>query len=389
MNPKLEVIGYELAVHPHPGGDPYMLEDRRAVLRILEELANIGLDTLVGDQRAFVRVTPAVADSLPSPVLPANRSVLMVEKDALIEAAYGERLTGLIRAGYALGLDHVGAINDWVKAMTAYASVFKVDVHGASPVKLTEVINQLRVGRSKLIAAQVTTLDEFAFAQRLGCHYFQGRFYLQPRISQTRKVDASRIGVMRTLGLIQDPGSDFVKLGKVISLDSRLTAKLLGLVNSLAYDLPRPATSVEQAVAFMGLKQLRAWLSLLTMASIQDKPAELTNLAILRGRMCELIGREMGINPSEPLFTVGLFSVIDALLDMPIAEAIQDIPLSSEVVDAILKRAGAAGAALRLVEAYENTAWDQVEAFGLRPSVITASFLSAVRWATQFSSTMS
>jgi EAL and modified HD-GYP domain-containing signal transduction protein len=196
------------------------------------------------------------------------------------------------------------------------------------------------------------------------------------------------MGVMRTLAMIQDPTADFPKLGKIIAQDTALSQKLLTLVNSLSFSLPRPVSTLEQAVAFMGLKQLRSWMTMLTLASIPGKPPELTTLAILRARMCEILAQTFGQKQSDVFFVVGLFSVLDALLDLPLIQAISGISLQTEVVDGLVNRGGAAGQVLNLALAYERGNWGYLLQTGIKPEILTSSYLNAARWATEVSSSV-
>lgn len=389
FNRNLAVTGYELVVCPHPTNEPVQpLEHPLIAQALVDMLGNIGLDSLVGDKLVLLPPIYQLIYRLPIASLPAGKVILQLAKDTPLDQFTIDRLSALIKSGYTLALDQVTAVNEWVAHLAAITQVYKVPVHGRDPIHMSDVIARLRLSRSKICAQAVETLDEQTYYNRLGCDYFQGFFFCQPRPSLGRRADASRMGVMRTLAMIQDPSADFPRLGKIIAQDTALSQKLLTLVNSLSFSLPRPVSTLEQAVAFMGLKQLRSWMTMLTLASIPGKPPELTTLAILRARMCEILAQTFGQKQSDVFFVVGLFSVLDALLDLPLIQAISGISLQTEVVEGLVNRGGAAGQVLNLALAYERGNWAYLLQTGIKPEILTSAYLNAARWATEVSSSV-
>jgi c-di-GMP phosphodiesterase len=157
---------------------------------------------------------------------------------------------------------------------------------------------------------------------------------------------------------------------------------VLKLVNSTYYSLSKTITSLEQAVALIGLNQLRAWMTLLLMASVRNKPYELTTLALARAKMCELMAKAKGERQTDSYFLVGLFSILDALMDLPMPEALGSLPLSDDIGNALLHQKGPLGEVLKLTLAYERGQWDYVlkTKTGLKAEAIGAAYLEAVRW---------
>jgi EAL and modified HD-GYP domain-containing signal transduction protein len=248
---------------------------------------------------------------------------------------------------------------------------------------LTETVNQLKLHRLQLLAEDVHTQEDWAACRHLGFMYFQGYFICQPRSLLWRRADASRFAVLRTLAGIQNPDADFRSLGNIIAQDASLSHRLLALVNSPAFSVSRTINSLEQAVAFLGLNQLRAWLTVLTMASIPDKPPELTNLAMLRAKMCELLAPYVAQRKSDAFFVVGLFSVLDALLDLPMANVLSQLSLTPEIAEALTHHQGPPGQALKMALIYERGDWERLERAKLRLDVVGNAFRQAVQWTSE------
>ena len=135
--------------------------------------------------------------------------------------------------------------------------------------------------------------------------------------------------------------------------------RLLRIVNSAYYSLPRHVESIKDAIVLLGTRQIGSWVSLINLAQIARKPKELTITALVRARMCELVAARIGARRHRCTFyTVGLFSVLDALLDVSMETALEALPLSAEVHDAVAHRTGIMGETLAGVIAYEQGDWD-------------------------------
>ena len=123
----------------------------------------------------------------------------------------------------------------------------------------------------------------------------------------------------------------------------------------------------------LGVAGLRRWISVMLMAGLEHKPRELFTTALVRARMCEILGPEKGVEP-DAMFTIGLFSVLDAMFDRPLGHIVKELPLSKTIEDALLGAEGGAGAILRSVLVHEQGQWSDVDA-GL-----TEPWLQALDW---------
>ena len=138
--------------------------------------------------------------------------------------------------------------------------------------------------------------------------------------------------------------------------------------------------SIKQAVALLGLEHLRRWATLTVFTSIDNKPTQLTITALVHARFCELAGhRHNGLDASE-LFTLGLFSIIDALFDAPMDELLIDLPYLAHIHDALTKHTGQHGQLLECLEELEHGNLDNAQA--ILPPAGTM-YLTALTWAAQ------
>ena len=190
---------------------------------------------------------------------------------------------------------------------------------------------------------------------------------------------------MRVLANLQNPDVSSNELEATNSADVTLSYKLLRFANSAFMGLDRPMKSINHAVKMVGIERIRVWASLLMFCKMEDKPPELMTTAIVRAAMCERLASSADEGPRETFFTVGLLSVLDALMDCPMEEALGDIPVSSEIKSALIRSEGSLGDALQCVLAYERGEWDQVRYKDLPPMTIRSHYLDSLGWARRIS----
>lgn len=185
------------------------------------------------------------------------------------------------------------------------------------------------------------------------------------------------------LRALNDPTSRIDDIERLALCDVAFSYRLLRVLNSAAFGLRQRVESVRQAIVMLGLDNLRRWTMVLSVSSQTAKPTELTRMAIIRAQMCENLGRALRLPNPRLHFTAGFFSVLDALLDCPIEEAIAEVPLVPEVADAVLHGSGVAGEVLRCVTAYERGDWPNARLRHLDDGQIASAWFHAVQQADQ------
>ena len=162
------------------------------------------------------------------------------------------------------------------------------------------------------------------------------------------------LGSLRRLGELTAGDVSFEDLERIIGSDVGLSLKLLRYVNSAFFALPRTVGSVREALTLLGVRTVRRWATVMVISAIPDVPDELVAQGLRRARMCEVLAGSALPEERETLFTIGLFSVADALLDAPMAEVLDSLPFTDEIQAALLRREGPKGELLAAVIAYER-----------------------------------
>ena len=231
------------------------------------------------------------------------------------------------------------------------------------------------------MAEKVETHEELEFCKSLGFHYYQGHFLCQPKLVTKRTVPTNRMAKLSLLAELNNPNADFDDLERIISRDVGLSYRFLRYINSAFFSLPHKVGSIRQALVLLGIGAVKKWATLLAMADIDDKPDELIVTALIRAKMCELVAATRPTREREEYFTVGLFSVVDALLDSPMDVVLSSLPLSDEAKEALQHHLGQKGFVLKAVLGYENASFDGLRALvpaGTSPQDI---YRESIAWA--------
>jgi EAL and modified HD-GYP domain-containing signal transduction protein len=238
-----------------------------------------------------------------------------------------------------------------------------------------------------LLAEKVETHEDYAFARDLGFSYFQGYFFCRPRIISGQSLPPNQLTAMRILSALLDPDIKIGALADLVSQDVNISFKLLRSLNSAYYALPRHIDSIHHAVVCMGLERIKQWVTLIILASIPNKPLQLMVVAMTRAKMCEQLDENADKDTKNKLFTVGLFSVLDALLDQKMDRILKDLPLANDIKEALISHQGRMGLILKNVISYEQGLWDDIHIPQSTTNMLTNKYLTAVSWADKVAQT--
>ena len=205
----------------------------------------------------------------------------------------------------------------------------------------------------------------YDYCKGLGFEYFQGYFLSRPKIMKGRKVPANKLVVMKLITDLQSPDSNPQKLHDTISKDPGLSFKLLRMVNSATYRRANKIDSLYRAILLLGEKDIKHWASVLALSSLDDKPHALSELTMVRAKMCELIGSHLRSQQKELFFTVGMLSMLDAYFDAPIEELLKSMGFTDEINNALIHHNGQLGFVLKTAIAYEQGNWGNIDWQGL------------------------
>ncbi len=381
----LKVFAYELLYRATEENQaPSDLGDEATYTVLVNALTEIGLDALVGQHYAFINFTRAfIVGHNPLPFTGGN-VVIEVLEDVPADQEVIEGTMRLSKLGHKIALDDF-VYNEEMHRLLQQTDIVKLDVTQLSYEEIKEHIEIIRNYGVKLLAEKVETQEDFERYRELGFNYFQGFFFCKPKMVSQKRVPMNQLALTQLLAKLNEPDVGVEELEKIIGTDVALSYKLFRYVNSAFFSLPSKMESLRQVIVYLGLKTIKQWAIVLTLSKIEDKPNELLVTALVRAKMCEQLSHIHQTGQQNAMFIVGLFSLLDALLDMPMEEILEKLHLTDQIKQAILTHEGKYGEILSRVIAYEQARWDEVACFDDSEDdcPIQQSYLNAISWAQQ------
>ncbi|MBL7141044.1 MAG: HDOD domain-containing protein [Planctomycetes bacterium] len=355
---------------------------------IAASFVDIGLDELTGGQRGFVNFTrnlllEDMADLLPPDLITVEILENVDPDEEIIRAC--QRLKD---AGYTLALDDF-VVADINHPLLDLADIVKVDFAATSPEDRKRLADFLCGRHIKPLAEKVETEEDFQQAEADGYHYFQGYFFSKPIIHEGKSIAGNKLAHLRLLEQVNRPEMSLDQIETVIKQDIPLTYKLLRFMNSVWFGTRYKVSSIKRALVMLGPKEIRKWFALISLREMgADKPNELFVHGMIRAKMSEGIAPLSGMaKHASELFLMGMFSVMDALLDAPMVDVLSKLPLDENVKAALLGQDSPFRPVYDLVSTYELGQWDRFCDHATRLKVDLATvppiFGESLKWANQ------
>jgi c-di-GMP-related signal transduction protein len=372
-------IGYELLFRDLGTEHCVFGDGDEATSRVIFNfIVEIGLDRLVGPSKAFINFTREFMMGMNSGLLPRDKVVLEILEDSIPDPEFLIALAALKAKGFQFALDDFN-FQEQLLPFLPYCSYIKVDLRTVDRDQLIREMPSLLALSVKLLAEKVETEDEFDFCLEKGFEYFQGFYFCKPKIISATTMPSNRLTVCRLLSKLHVPDVTIQEVEAIIGDDPALSYRILRYINSAAIALPRKIESIKQAVRMVGLDHIRTLSSLVLLFSLDDKPRELIKTSVIRARMCQLLG-EGPTHDHGTYFTTGLFSTLDAFLNCSMQNALEHLPLSDDIREALLHAEGPLGRVLSAVLAFEKADWEALERLGIEPQKVASACFESVSW---------
>jgi EAL and modified HD-GYP domain-containing signal transduction protein len=369
-DPTLKVVAYELLLQGADTADAGTISE-------------LGLNIVAGHP-AYIPITRSFLLEGFTQALPADRVVLAVFPGLHLDRAALDSLRELVAGGYRLALMDY-ARDGVLEPLLPLAHVVGLNVAGLDRGVLRGDLAHARSHGVRTLARGVEQHEELESCVALGFDLLQGQFICQPRVVSEPGLKVMSVNRVRLLARLHDDEVDFDELQEIIGRDVALSYNLLRFINSAFFSLPRRVESIRDALVLLGAVNVRKWATLMALAEARDKPRELVVTGLVRARMCELLAGEYGHRDVEGAFTTGLFSVVDALTDRSMVELLGELPLSREIIAALLNYDGAKGRILRVAVAYERGNFGELGDVPPTRVALSDVYAQSVAWATEAS----
>ena len=385
-----KVFGYELlfrdpAMKPGFGGKT----PDAATATVLADGFELMRPTLRPGQRIFINFTDETLEAELATSLPPEICAVEILENVKPSAAVLQSVRQLKQQGYLLAVDdYIGQHK--LAEFIPLVDIVKVDVSGKNEQEIRRLTETIRPYNVMLLAEKVEDLNTMRLCRELPFSLFQGFFFAKPELVKGKKLSPPQKIAFRLMSFAADEKNYFNNVAEAISADLHLTYRLLRYINSMYFGLPTEIHSIKQAIILLGQEKFYSWLCVTILAELNAEPiaSELAYISALRGKFLETLALRSGKaeqqRMSAALLLIGLFSLMESILHIPMEEALAPLPLEETVKEALTKGTGPYMPWLSLVNAYERGEWHTVNNLALRLGLtfadLKAGYTEAILW---------
>ena len=356
VDAKRAVFGYELFDRSQSPNEHSAASDAAMLFNVLSHadhgalierkiiFINCTHQTLAGGHLELIQPERAVLEIPPLP----EGTVEDIEMQA-------QKLVEISERGFRLAFDE-SVLTEPYASWLCLATFIKIDISKHTEQALADIIRRAQLCTlAQLIAEKVETAAQHEMLAELGISLFQGFWFAKPVLITGQILRPAQAAIIQLMNLVRKQAST-AEIEDVLKREPTLSFNLLRFINSSGFGLNREVTSFRHAVMLLGLKKLFRWAALLmTTARTAGSSPAVGSMAVVRGRLMELLATEL-LSPEEVdnAFVVGVFSLLDTMLGLPMGEALEGVSLPESVTDALLHQRGALAPFLALTQACES-----------------------------------
>lgn len=353
----------------------------------LEIIQSMGIETLSAENEVFVTVNniSVFADIESQCDAPHERLVLLIDNRIPPEEMYVKRLKELKGMGYKLAVRKL-----MVQDFEAYREILllmdyvlldhrKIDISKAK-IYFTKLYPNIM-----LCAGNIKTMEIFeSLKEEGGYQLYEGEFFRVPITRGENEVAPLKVNYIQLLNIVNSSNFELTEAADIIGRDTALVISLLRMVNRMSIN--SEITSIRHAAAMLGQKELKKWITTAVAGKLYaDKPNEITRLSLLRAKFAENLAPSFGLaGHSSELFLMGLFSVLDVILEKPMKEALDIIRVSKDISDALIDKKGQLAPVLDFMTRYESADWQEVSRQMLLRNIdmnkVYDSYVDTLKW---------
>jgi EAL and modified HD-GYP domain-containing signal transduction protein len=384
-----KVFGYELLFRDDMDNAFHSVDPDVASRSTLDSSLLVGLDVLCDGRRAFLNCTRDTLIGGLVTLLPSHSTVVEILETVPVDAEVITACQRLKEAGYLIALDDYVS-DDPREPLAEMADILKVDLKLTTLEQRAALVKKHGPWRCRMLAEKVENHAEFLAARDQGFVYFQGYFLRRPEMMTTHDVPADAVNYVRMLQAVSRPALDVPELDKLIKTETSICYRLLRYMNSARFGFKNEIHSVRHALAILGDREVRRWVRLIaTVGAGQDKTSDLVLCALVRARFGELL-TPLTRHGESDLFLLGLLSMLDVMLETPMAEILDKIPLDAETKAVLRGEPSLLRPIYQLMLAHESGEWEAARAIcdslHLETDTVATSYWQAQQWAREVSS---
>ena len=353
---------------------------------VMDSFFGIGIEKLTGGKYAFVNFTEKLINDGVATLFPNNILVVELLENIRPTPEIMEACVRLRKAGYRIALDDF-IISEEYFSLIKLSDYIKIDFLSTPIDAIKDFAKMVKHEKVRLLAEKIETKEQFQKACEMGFSYFQGYFFARPTIVVHKDINPSKLSCLQLLKCTMGEDFDFRRIANIIEKEVALYYKLLRLVNSSFFSPRSYIHNARQALAVLGMDEIRKWLRLVTIMNLkEDRPEELIQMSLIRARFLELLSRELHRgHESQDYYLLGLFSLIDVIVDLEMTEVVKRIGIGEKIADALVNKSGFFGSLVELAACFELGRWEDVKKFAdeyqLDVNNLSRLYMNSIEWA--------
>ena len=351
--------------------------NNRADSPFFEFINKIGLEVLTTNKVIFVPVSDIVLATNLETVCKVGRSLvaLLLDRNNALSDQTLQRVKRFKELGFRIAFYNVPDIHA-LDSFLPYADYVFANHEAAD---IMPVLSHLRSSGypAKVVASNINTSEAFQRSVQYRVEFFEGLFYTTPTLNEGNRVTPLQVNYLQLLNQVGSDDFDFDKFTKIVQRDTSLAIQFLKMVNSSS--VRQEIKSLRHAAALVGQNEIKRWVTTAVTSSLsQEKPGEITRMSLLRAKFCENVAGffDMGVHKNN-LFLMGLFSVLDVILEMPIDKALEMIIVPDTVKSALLGEQNDFGMIYNFIKLYEQGNWNEVSRYALIKNIAVRDIFKA------------
>jgi len=355
----LKVIAYELLYRGGVGAqlNPQLDNDAATSSLVIETVMKLGIGHVTGGAPALINVSRSLLLDQTFSLCSSKDFILEILETTVVDQQLVERVKQLKAKGIRIALDDFEYAEQW-EPLIELADIIKIDVLAMTPERVLQTLAKLSGFQGKLLAEKVEDYAVYEQYKSMGFDYFQGYFLAHPKLLKKKNIATKNIVYCELLALLFEKTSSYKTLVKLIADSPKLSEQLLKVVHALSGGV-RTGTTPQEVIGAEGVKSISRLAALLGLTGAENKPSELILTAWIRSAMCQYLAEAMG-EDGHKAFAVGLLSVFEALMDVPIVSLFERWHFDEQIIRAVQEFEGATGEILKMVLYYEAGDWDSI-----------------------------
>lgn len=369
-NKDSEIIGYEIQYH----GENQAFSNDEGASRANEFAAadtiynflTLNTDKLLRGSLNFMTFTTTLLMKKTPRLFDKNELVIQIDDSVLIHPLAMHMVQQYAKEGYKVAVNEFQFAPRYLGILDSIDYI-KLNFKNASELTLKNIIEIAHSMDKKCIAVGIDEESLYQRAVKLQVDGLQGTYVAEKTRQKTHSSGYLQSNFFRLMVAVVRDEPDVEEIERIISIDATLTYGLLKMANSCFFAMRHRVTSVRQAIMTMGLNELKQWVYLLSASNAENKmeegAEEFLRMSFMRANFCSsLMNYAKDVPITRPdAYLMGMLSNLNSLIDAPLEEILEQIPLRQEVKDALLHHEGRCGMLYDLALCYERADWSNID----------------------------